>query len=169
MNTLIDEKQLQDLSLPKLTRSLSCSIKSGTESKRITAIDKEEQKKAELAKYRLTIQFVWTGIGLNKLIDLASAPQSLVVEIQSYVRKLGDDLIKKYVAGTEEHENGQAVRIKNGTIRVMVVEWLKLERGGVRLTPGEKLARITSDMTVEEKRAFFEVQMALLEIKGTNE
>ncbi len=160
---LVDEKQLVDMALPKLTRSLSCSIKSGAESKRITAIEKDEQKKAALALYRMTIQFVWTGIGLNKLIDLASQPQSLVVEIQTYVRKLGDEMIKKYVAGTEEHENGQAIRIKNGTIRVMIVEWLKLERGGARLTPAEKLGRLTDGMTVEEKRELFAGQMALLE------
>lgn len=161
---LVDEKQLVDMALPKLTRSLSCSIKSGAESKRITLIEKDNDKKFELAKYRMTIQFVWTGVGLNKLIDLASAPQSLVVEIQTYVRKLGDNMIKKYVSGTEEHQNGQAITIKNGTIRVMIVEWLKLERGGgAKLTKTEKVNRITADMTTEEKRAFYQEQMELLE------
>lgn len=152
--TLIDEKQLVEMAFPKFTTSVRTNIKSGEEKSRITAIDDKDAKAEALKKYGMSIQFVWTAVSLHQAVKALTQPQSLTVGVQSHVRKLGDNKIKALVAGTEEYEFKNALRIKNGVIRVIVNEWLKIERNGAIPEP-EKAKRGVDKLTDDERAELF--------------
>ena len=158
---LADEKQLSAVSLPKCNRNVAstsiCSnaikvdlrkqigiadLKDATDAQR-------KQYDAELAKYKFTVRLLWAGVAIDKLVGIASQPQSLIVAVQAYLRDKGDAFLTKLANG-DGHKEGAMIEAKDHIITVGVLVFEKREKKSNALTPEEKLARFKASMSDSE-------------------
>ena len=158
---LADEKQLSAVSLPKCNRNVAstsiCSNAIKVElRKQIGIADlkdatdaQRKQYDAELAKYKFTVRLLWAGVAIDKLVGIASQPQSLIVAIQAYLREKGDEFLTKMAEGNGFQQSNM-IDIKDHIITVGVLVFEKREKKSNALTPEEKLARFKASMSDSE-------------------
>ena len=119
--------------------------------------NQKSQADAIVKSHTFTINLEWAKTTVKDVIEIASQPTSLIVSLQTMIRSLPDETIKKIAAGetgeivyAEQGDKKYTFKYSNKVLYVIVNSWINRPSGRTTSDPVESASKATDKLSDEQ-------------------